>query len=214
MTVQPGDAATWVEAFAGWASVAVAYWTVRRQDRAVAWGQRVDELAGLAADDVVRRLQEDEELEELLWDAMEAASRASSDMKREALAKAAAAALRGDFAAIDEARIHARTLAALDEPHVQLFALIVQRTAEVVAQRVPPPRIIKGNDRALDWSVIEKMVPASSRRLARPIVNALQREGLIDTESITYDGKASQWALTPYGVRMAQVVFDIAPERL
>lgn len=133
MTLQPGDAASWVEAIGTWASLGMAYWVGRRQERAVEWGRRVDELAGLAADEVLRRLRDDEDLEEVFWDAIEAASRLASRAKREALAKAVAAALRGDVADLDVTRRTTRTIVEVDAPHVQLLVRIASSSTSTGA---------------------------------------------------------------------------------
>ena len=166
----------------------------RRMQQAEKWSDQVQDLAGLTLVELRRRVEDDPEVAELVWTALEAVARTASDDKRYLLAQVAASALRGHTTPgqVDALPLLLRTVVALDSPHVTLLVTIGQSA----------DRFGKTNDEEARRVTIEKLEaegpgPAD---LLGPLLAGLERENL--TQMVRDFGGSPRWVqITDYGNR-------------
>lgn len=90
----------------------------RRRQRVADFRQLVEDASGMAADEVLRRMEANPEVEEVIARAIEAAAITAHDEKRELLAKVVAAGLHDD-AVVDETLLMVRTIDNIEPAHLR-----------------------------------------------------------------------------------------------
>ena len=106
----------------------------RRNSRVGQLRELVEEASGMAAGQVLHRMEESPELEEVMTRAIEAAAITAHDEKRRALAKVIASGLHDD-ALVDEALMMVRAIDAIDPPHIR--ALLELASSGLTDRSIP-----------------------------------------------------------------------------
>lgn len=175
------DLPVWIGALANATSVAVNLSQGVRSARdkaATEFARLLDQMLELSAEEIEEALGH-ERLAQLVGSAWEAASRTASEKKRWMLAGLAAAALRGetDDAIVDPLPLYLRTVAAVDEPHLRLLALVAN-APRGEAQRNPA-----APEGSLSAQELQEQWPGA-RRFVKTILAVLVREGLIEDRAL------------------------------
>jgi hypothetical protein len=168
---------------------------VRRQERIADWLKMLDTFLGaIDINDVLRNLGERPAVEELFVFAAENAARTAGEEKRRLLARAAARALVGDVAAVEESLVLLRTVVALDEPHIQLLVRISQAQSKPSGRRTKRPEPSTG---LTDEGVNELMPGRPALRLG--LLSHLESQGLMARSGAPQERMPANWVVTEYG---------------
>ena len=104
----------------------------RRRQRVAGFRELVEAASGMAADEVLRKVEENPEVEEVVTRAIEGAAITAHDEKRELLARVVAAGLLDD-ALVDETLLLVRTIDNIDPPHIRALLSIGTRRGPPMA---------------------------------------------------------------------------------
>lgn len=176
--------------------------TSKRRDRGAAFLDRIVELTGETAEELLVRIAKDPATEELVSTTVEIAIRTAGESRRDHLARAAAAALSNDLAGLDEYRIIIRTLGHLDEPEVQLLAVIDRK----VRQQVGPRQLQTELMERLSEKDLSGLWPHAGEVLGAVIAN-LVKEGILSLADLGHNESPTRpstpsWKVTKYGRRL------------
>ena len=179
---------------------------VGRRNRVVDFAREVEKQTGYTPDRIGELLEDMEDLQELIAEAMGYASRATDERKRRLLARAAAAGITGDEnVRVDDRVLFVRTLDQVEVPHIKLLVLLagVKRTVQDI--------VVTGH-----WAREEILTawPAVADSLD-PLIAKLEGEALIrNTPSANAFGGGDAWNLTSYGARFVEFVRVGEPDLL
>lgn len=198
MPVDYGDLPSWIEASG--VLVAVGDTLRRRQrERVVDFSQTVADIIG--DPDRLVAIGESDELLDIAEKGFHAAARARSADKRWLLAKVVASAVAGDDARIEVQDVYLDTVEALEPYHIRLLVTIA--TPRRGGGQLAGSRLVG----AITEDELAERQP-DDRHLVRPLLAALEREGLISDVAVgTLDYRAA-WSLTGYGRRFLRFLPD------
>lgn len=173
---------------------------------ALDWGALVESLSELEGGEIARMIEASPVVGEIVGRAGAQAAMTASEQKRHLLAKVVAAVLRGDAddAELDGTRLLTRTIEALDEPHLSLLArMLLPRPGHGQLAGTVLEGAWTHDDLVREW-------PAA-RALVRPLVNALETQGLVDNVGAsTYDALPA-FTVSSYGMRLLRHLPNIDP---
>lgn len=107
----------------------------RRSERVRQFRELVEEASGLAAAEILPRLEDHPDLEEIVTRAIGIAAVTARAEKREILARVIAAGL-ADDAVIDETLLLVRMIDAIDPPHLQVLLVLRDLAAPAEAYKI------------------------------------------------------------------------------
>jgi hypothetical protein len=173
---------------------------------ALDWAALVESLSELDEGEIARMIEANPVVGEIVGRAGTQAATTGSEHKRELLARVVAAVLRGDIddAELDPTRLLTRTLEAVDEPHLSHLARMLHPRA---GHGQLAGTVLEGawtyDDLVREWP------PA--RDLVRPLVNALDTQGLVDNVGAgTWDATPA-FTISSYGMRLLRHLPGIDP---
>lgn len=173
---------------------------------ALDWAALVESLSAIEGDDLARLIEASPVVAEIVGRAGAQAALTASEQKRLLLAKVVAAVLRGeaDDAELDGTRLLTRTIEALDEPHLSLLArMLLPRPGHGQLAGTVLEGAWTHDDLVREW-------PAANE-LVRPLVNALETQGLVDNVGAgTYDGRPA-FTVNSYGMRLLRYLPSVNP---
>jgi hypothetical protein len=186
-----------VSAGTGVAAVTLA---ARQRDRGRNFADRVEELTELTAEEVLRRLVDDERLELLLMRAVDRALRGAEARHREMLARLVASSLLStDDTTIGLNNLLERALNDLEVAHLRVLSVIATgpgRRVETV-KNGEVHQTVGGTT----FDVLESRVPGE-RGTHRAIVGVLQAHGLVEDIGNEGYGYSPRFLATDFGLRL------------
>lgn len=159
------------------AAVGLAFLTADRMDRARQAALIAIEEAG-GQDELIDRLHSDEELQVLVIDAIEIASRTADVRKRKLAGRAVGRAAR-DSALIDPAHLITRALRNLDMPHLRALAEIRRLELAQGGEPVFPSETEFGSDEHARAKAVVLRVGHYTKGLPEPIRAQMLGEGVV-----------------------------------
>jgi hypothetical protein len=203
-TISPwGDVPGWIQ---GLAETAALYWAVRgrRQEQAIDFAKTLQELSGLAPDELRHLIEDNPVIAELVGLAWEEASKTASDGKRRLFATVAAAAIRGDATTqnIQPLGFLLRTLTALAPEHITLLVIIGSPKGE---PRPPGQWLLEGQ---VEGGVNRDEIAerwAGPADLLDPALAALEGARVVRPHP-GYNGDTNEWSVTDYGRRFLDFI--------
>jgi hypothetical protein len=176
----------------------------KRDAREMDFPSLLEDATGLSPEDLIRTVEQSDELAEIVATSWNAANRSPDERKRRLLVKAAAAGLDGDeFVRVDDVPLFVRTIDELEAVHMKLMrVLLTERNYQglPVMGAMPISMIVE------EWPGIDGSV--------EPLVAMLVREGLVRDVSVpgAVGAVGPQWSLSPYGERFYGFVMASVPE--